>query len=275
MNKQGRMPKSLSNSSNERSLNPGLAPLSWPDQQTNMANQIVSNPAYDLARRCLGFNPITSGHVGKFGKYHEILDDEARFQAAGKDSVREFLHREMEMPIDTVEDIRIKNVFYPTIGALTGKLFAEFQCEEEVALIRQHARNLKETNGVRPMIIDYIPRSLVERHKAVEREAYLIRQSEMDLEKKTSKMATRIWITNDFELRARRKGDKTPWSMIPKVVMNNLLAQGPKSDRLRSDLLNKRTPPTPFLLPPKIAKAPTMSKQIEGFYAVLEDDCQI
>ena len=37
----------------------------------------------------------------------------------------------MEIPPEVVEDLRIKNAFYPTIGAVTGKLFAYFFCEEE------------------------------------------------------------------------------------------------------------------------------------------------
>ena len=179
----------------------------------------------------------------------------------------------MDIPPEVVEDLRIKNVFYPTIGAVTGKLFAEFFCEEEVALIRQHARNLKATNGIKPMILDYIPRSLIEMHKAVERKAYYIRQSDMDTEKKTSKLATRIWITNEFELRVRTKGDNTPWSLIKKVVMNDLPAQGAKNVHPRLDLLSKRTPLTP-LLPAQLTAAPKMKSQIENIYSVLEDNCQ-
>ena len=45
--------------------------------------------------------------------YPEITDKEELFQAAGKDCIREFLFRELDMLKRVIRDMRIKNIFYP------------------------------------------------------------------------------------------------------------------------------------------------------------------
>ena len=65
-----------------------------------MRNQVVTNPAYELARRCMGFHPITSVDVGTIGGHHvDNESEDLKFQLAGKESVRKFLHLEMDMSV--------------------------------------------------------------------------------------------------------------------------------------------------------------------------------
>ena len=206
-------------------------------------------------------------------------EEEASFQAAGKESIREFLHLEMDLSVRCVDDIRIKSVFYPPSGAISRTLYAEFFSEEEAALVRGSSKNIKTVNGFRPKLVNYIPRSLVEKHKAVEGKAYSIRQS--DLNQKTGKtnVSTRIWLTTEIELCVRRKGDMTPWSKIDKVIMNDLPAQAPNRSRLNADMLEKRRPITPFEPQTKVPKVTKEKKnsnklQIQHFYDILEDNCQ-
>ena len=199
------------------------------------------NPAFRLARRCQGFNPIGSRDIGRNADhYKDIKDDEARFQEAGKDCVRDFLKYEMGMPTEVVGEIRILNVFFPPVGSAKATLYAEFHNEEEVQLIRSFAKNLVTTETNNPMLVHYIPRSLQQRYAAVEAAAYKIR---FDSNKS---MMTRIWIGTDFELRTKKKGDSTNWAAIPPIALLNLPAQAPKTTAKKLDVIEKRTPLTPF-----------------------------
>ena len=199
----------------------------------------AKNPAFSLSRRCQGFYPITSKHIDQYkSSYPEIIDQEDRFQKLGKDCVRDFLFKEMEMSETVVADIRIKSVFYPATGIATGILYAEFQSEGEVDLIKQHAKNLRATKGCRAKLISYIPKSLFKRYKAVEEKAFNIR-------KENREMATRVWINSDFELRKRKKGDKTPWSQIEPEILLDLPEQDPKKPKTPRDYMDTLTPPTP------------------------------
>ena len=204
------------------------------------------NPAYGLSRRCQGFHPITSKHLNKYDtKYLDIKDEEKRFQRIGMDCVRDFVHKEMLMAESTTEDLRIKSVFYPSAGAASGTLYAEFWSEEEVEIIKRHAKNLvSSSDGFRPKIVTYVPQSLFERYKAVEEAAFLVRQADRS-------KATRVWITDDIRLRVRKKGDTTPWSQIEPENLINLPPQAPIKARLDNDkdLMEKQTPPTPMFTP--------------------------
>ena len=198
-----------------------------------------SNPAFALARRCLGFNPISSKDLEKYDHcYPEITDKEERFQRVGKDCVRDFLHYDMDVTERVAADIRIKSVFFATSGLASAILYAEFHSEGEATIVKQHTKNLSTINGRRSRVIPYIPKSLFKRFKAVEEVAFNIRVNNRS-------MATRIWITNDFELRVRKKGDSTQWSLITPETLPNLPEQDEKSEKFVTDLMDKRRPITP------------------------------
>ena len=204
---------------------------------------VPMNPAYKLARKCQGFHPLSSRDIGRVGAhYSHIKDDEARFQEAGKECIREFLFNELKMSKRVISDLRIISVFFPPVGASKATLFAEFHNEEEVQLIKSYAKNLAPTEKYPSMLVHYIPRSLQQRFAAVESKAYKIRHDS----KKT--LMTRIWIGSDFELRTKKKGDSTNWAAITPLVLHDLPPQAPKPSRRQSDIIDTRTPNTPFPL---------------------------
>ena len=145
----------------------------------------------------------------------------------------------MDLSERVAGDIRIKSVFYPASGIATGTLYAEFQSEGEVEIIKQNARFLKTTKGSRAKIVNYIPKSLFNRYRAVEEKAFQIRSNDRS-------MATRVWINEDFELRKRRKGDLTPWSQIEPETLHNLPQQDPKIPKVLRDTMDTLTPQTPM-----------------------------
>ena len=201
----------------------------------------ANNPAFNLARRCQGFHPLTSRDIGREKGYRlEIEDEELQFQEAGKACIRDFLQRQMGISERIAKDIRITSVFFPPLGASSATLFAEFHSEEEVQLIRSYARNLTTTEGYKAKLVIYIPRSLHKIHSAVEAAAFRIRD-----ESKNSVM-TRIWIGTDLELRAKKKGDPTSWASITPIELHNLPPQTAKRVWSKIDMVEKRTPITPL-----------------------------
>ena len=213
----------------------------------------TSNPAFGLARRCLGFQPISSKDLKTYeDKYAEVVCDEERFQRAGKDCIIDFLIMEMDIS---------KRV--AAAGQASALLYAEFHSEEEASIVKRNAKNLKTVNGHRARIIPYIPRSLFNRYRAVEEAAFIIRDNNRE-------NATRIWVADDFQLRVRKKGDLTPWSLITPEVLINLPEQDPKVVKLITDIKDKRRPITP-----KICNNPQIvhsSFESENIYNLLGEE---
>ena len=79
---------------------------------------------------------------------------------------------------------------------------------------------------------------LFNRYKAVEEVAFNFRN-------KNREMATRVWVSDDFELRVRKKGDTTPWAVIKPEILENLPDQDPKVTKHDSDKMDRRRPKTP------------------------------
>ena len=199
-----------------------------------------SNPAFSLARRCLGFYPITSVDIDDMTKLHPVLpDNDEQFQQIGKELVRQFLRRELLVSKRVAQDIRIKNLFYPKAGVVSGIMYAEFYSEAEVDILKRYTKNLQTVEGFRPKVIPYIPQSLYKRYKAVEEQAFLIRNND-----KTQ--TTRIWIGEDFQLRVRERGSKTPWSHLIPETLSNLPPQDPRKPFMNTGTMDKQTPPTPM-----------------------------
>ena len=174
----------------------------------------------------------------------------------------------MEMGIsETVtRDIRIKNVFYGKAGVASAILYVEFHSEEEANIVKKNAKNLATINGHRSRLIPYIPRSLFNRYKAVEEVAFKIRSNNREL-------ATRVWVSDDFELRVRKKGDSTPWSAIKPEVLDNLPDQEPKVDKIDNDKMDKRRPLTPRILKnPQVSQTSFESENIYNLLGEVADN---
>ena len=189
-------------------------------------------------------------------------NEEEQFQKMGKACLVEFLQREMDISPRVATDLRIKHVFYPKAGIATGMLYAEFYSEEELDIVKRNARFLRtDSNGFRPKIVPYIPLSLFERYRAVEEHAYGIR-------KKDNSQTTRIWIGDDFQLRVRVRGSRTPWSNIVPEKMPILPPQAPKKAKGVSDLMDARRPTTPRSV---IMLAPSSSFFSNNIYENLKE----
>ena len=83
---------------------------------------------------------------------------------------------------------------------------------------------MKQTNaeGQSPGIVNYVPRSLFNRHDEIQRRAWEIR-------KESSQKSTKVWITKwEIELRIRNRESKIPWSMIKPEQLTGLPEQDPR-----------------------------------------------
>ena len=242
---------------------PTLGSTMVSQSQTPKQIRTNSNPAYDLSRKCQGFHPITSVDIEKIGeKYADIQNEEERFQQTGKDCIRNFLFDEMNISERIIGNLRIKSIFFPPMGAGSATLFAEFYDEDEVNLIKGYSRNLRSTDKYKAKLVLYVPRSLQDRLKAVEKEAFKIRRDS------GKTMMTRIWISSEIELRAKKKDDPTSWASISPISLTNLPDQAPKKPWKQLDVLDYRTPETPFF-------QTTHAQMIENnHFHLLSDDCQ-
>ena len=232
---------SPSTTNGDNATNVGNAKITLqPPRSSNMNTHIETNPAYDLARRCQGFHPITSLDISRHEEHlTDIVDKEEKFQEAGKMCIREYMYIEMKMSRRICKDIRIKSVFFPAAGAITATLFAEFHDEGEVLLIKKHSRHLKVIDGFHYKLVAYVPKSLQDRYKEVEKQAFMIRTTKPF-------MKTRIWMgSQDIELRVKGKDDDRNWATIKPEILLNLPVQAPKRVRKALDLLERRTPLTP------------------------------
>ena len=214
--------------SRNHSENMGAKQKEQPDENRKKQEQTKPNPAYKLANRCQGIIPITEADFSKV-EVDEGRDanQEEVFQMKGKKLYRIFLKEYLNMPEAEINQIRIKNVFRSKGSTRNEILYAEMEDEEDLKIIRRYVKNMhkhEEGNPKKPGLVQYIPRSIFLRHKEVQRRAWAIRNAE-------TPKATKIWITHDFELRTRDKGDLTPWANIKPEVMDNLPEQEPRKER--------------------------------------------
>ena len=180
------------------------------------------------------------------------------------------------MSIRCVDDLRIKKVFFPQMGAASRTLYAEFFSVEESALVRKYSRNLKTVNGLRSKMVDYIPRSLADRHKFVEGEAFKIRQNNLNPVTGVPQVSTRIWFTNEIELRVRQKSDSTPWVKILPTTIENLPPLAPKCPWSKFEPVERRRPFTPSVVRSEVipVSKETNQTEIRNIYTLLDDNCQ-
>ena len=223
----------------------------------------VDNPAYELARKVQGFHPITSIDIEKAsGICSDDMTEIEKFQKVGMFCIKQFLVRELDMSKRVAADMRIKNVFYPPAGAASATLYAEFYSKEEVSTVRKYVKNLRCTDEYKAKLVPFVPRSLQERYNAVEAVAYKIRSENR------KKITTRIWITNDIELRTRQWNDNRPWVEIEPMEIPNLPKQAPKRFKQPNDVWDSNTPQTPFL-----TSQNNQSSPYQGQFFNLKDNC--
>ena len=169
--------------------------------------------AFNLARRCVGLYPISHEDlIRNTNKMDECTDTNLREQRGGAFTIRDYLCTVMKMDEKEAERLNIIRVFkHKQPGQSNNNvLFVEFTNESDLKKIRSMVANMENDGDFEPKMINYIPKLIQKEYDIVTQKAYKGRS--MD-----PRNASKIWITDKFELRLRPKGDFTPWNKIPQT----------------------------------------------------------
>ena len=178
-----------------------------PQPEVNREEHDV-NKAFAMARRCVGLFPISAEDIES---HHDATKPKTNdnFQKAGIAAVRSYFKSVMKLASDSADNLAIEGVFYQGKGAASNTLYVELSHQNDLAIVRNAAVNMINTNEINPKLIQYIPTLLKPRYNAILNLAYEGRTGS------SVRKASKIWIkSQNFELRFKAKGDATPWSEI-------------------------------------------------------------
>ena len=186
-----------------------------------------SNPAINLTSRVVGLHPVNEEDLEAIRRNlnhdHDKTND---LQIVGKMAARDYMSKILRVPDRTIDQLEIVKVFLPQAGLGARILYVEFAKKEELEEIRKYSPNLNQHPELNPSLVQYVPKSLENRYRAVMQIAYKQRNPE---DPKIGKKETKIWFNQgDFQLRLREKNSKTPWAKIQKEELTNLPDQAPR-----------------------------------------------
>ena len=153
------------------------------------------------AKRVLGFSPIDSNDLACLNESLHLNDDSLLKNAA----VRDFLIREMNVPRNVSDSLKIVRTFTPAkqVHGWTT-LYAEFYDTNAVDLINQYVINLQPGKSVNM----YVPHSLYPRFRSINTIAHSYRNG--DIKHKTK---VRYGIS-DFVLLVKPRLSNSRWSYV-------------------------------------------------------------
>ena len=190
---------------------PPRGPPARPTKKTSKELEISAG--FDLAKRCVGFSPITNADI-KYQGYkeeHETLK-ESEFQVAGTLAARKYLTGVMKLSEECAAQMQISRVFLQNKEHLNNTLFVEVSHASDIAVIRNASANMSNSGDFRPQLEQFVPKCLEAQHKEVVNLAFAGRNEGNE---GTSKRASKIWVRKEeFELRFKDKKDPTPWANI-------------------------------------------------------------
>ena len=153
----------------------------------------------------------------------------------------------MKVPEQEIEDLRIARVFYHPTGSTYMTLYAEFEEERDVKRIRRFVHNLVGKERTDPKVVQFVPKLLQERYSAIQKLAYTARKES------NPRMSTKIWITDQIELRLWKVGDNTDWNKIQPEDLTDLPKQIPRFSSRFPQTRQPIHPPNPAQYPPPAA----------------------
>ena len=189
-------------------------------QDNKMREETEEKEAFTMARRCIGLFPLTSDDIDQ---QHPSADAGSRnndsFQKAGISAARIYFTNILKMSSTAAENLDIVGVFYQGKGAASNTLYVELNHQNDMALIRNAAVNMKNTENSKPQLIQFIPPILKSKYNMVQNLAYEGRTEN------AVRKASKIWIkSQNFELRFKEKDDPTPWAAIIPVDIPAMIA---------------------------------------------------
>ena len=241
---------------------PSMRPPPFPVSQSTTAPTLAATSGRDphaalgvlrIAKKILGFSPITMDDINYLKAQNSITDDDK----AMKISILEFLNWEMKVPRSVTDTLIIKRIF-PPAKQPTGwtTLYAEFHEASTADLLNQYVRNLLHGKSVSI----YVPHSLFPRYSAV-------RDIEHSYRNGVIKHKTKIkYGPSDFILLVKPRGSNSPWSFIP------LDSLPPLGLSAFNGIQSSSPPPGRTRLPSKRARTESQESNIRSTKSKLDDE---
>ena len=194
--------------------------------KTRAQKQITQDERLDAIKEMLsktslhvGIGPISMDHICNVEKAliakGVLKNDEHptyRKQRTVKSLVKSWSLKHLKMSEEEFESINIETILMTDNSDI---LFIRCQTQDDASKFTSRAKNLpQENNEKSPRIIMYVDRRASKRHRAI----MTIAKSIREYSKNTVQTSVRTGKT-DFLLRKRIKGDQTPWSEIPPILI--------------------------------------------------------
>ena len=151
------------------------------------------------ARKIIGFNRIDKTDVERAGRLAGAVDEDEAYLA----SVKEYLRLEMKLSESVYNTLTILQVF-PPAKEEWDTLYVRFESEADVDTIYTYASNLTRNQR----LVRYIPKQFYERYRAMESEAYNLRQSE-------EKFKTRVKMGMANLILYKKRPSERNWTVVP------------------------------------------------------------
>ena len=171
----------------------------------------------------IGVGPISSDRINrveqlllKRGILNKNEHPTTRKERTIKSLVKSWSAKYLLMNDRDWDNININNII---MAENSDILFINCKSQEDVTMFTSRAKNIPQDNTTdAPRLVMYVDRRATKRHKAIINIAKTLR------EQANNQIQTTIRVgKNDFLLRKRDKGDKTPWSEIPPLKLTQEL----------------------------------------------------
>ena len=182
----------------ENSSNPPVRGIHNSIGVKDMNGKNTTSDIVRVAKRVLGFSPITSDHIEQAKSEYDITDEDEAKAAAVKD----MLYYEMKIPHAKIKSLKLIRVFRSTTHL--DRLYAEFEEESLVHFIYSFARFLSP--GIHLHL--YIPHPFLQRYLAIKNIEYPIRKG-------PGNYKTKIKFGFDDLILSKRSPTDPNWTTVP------------------------------------------------------------
>ena len=185
-----------------------------PGQRTNIIQSMLAKSALHV-----GIGPLTKDHIARVGC---LLQTKGLFspedtkmekqQRTVKSHVKSWCRKNLKMEDKDWDTIELVNIITAENSDI---VFLYCKTNEDATKLTSRAKHLPRDMGPEtPRIVMYIDRRAMKRHKAILNIAKTLREHS-----KNSVQTNIRTGKNDYLLRKRNKGDDTPWSEIPPMIL--------------------------------------------------------
>ena len=195
----------------------------------------------------VGVGPITGDHIDRVrkalanrGVFSQDENPAQRKQRTIKSLIKTWALKNLKMEEEIWESIQMEELI---LNENSDTVFIKCKTTQDASKFTSRAKNLHQENEPdTPRIIMWVDQRASKRFKAIQTIAKAMRDHTPN-----TIQTTIITGKKDFLLRKRNKGDQTPWSEVPPVILTQKIPEfevGSYNDILNPDNINPNEPET-------------------------------